>query len=152
MQESVKIRAMKTIHTLLILSISLTACQRIHQEQLTPTDSTIAAGQGVVEELAVTILESFPVQVLAQVRGSLPDSCSELEEIRVTRTQEVFQLELIITRSEAEMCTQVLQPFNEQIALDVENLAAGSYVVRAGDEEARFSMDVDNVQEIPSGG
>lgn len=150
---------MKNILALLVLTISLTACQMLVEAGYTPAEPAIAeqgkapvTGQALVEELELTMLESFPVQVLAQVRGSLPDSCTTIEEIRVTRTQETFQLELITTRSEAEMCAQVLQPFNKQIALDVVNLAAGSYAVRAGDKEARFSLDVDNVQAIPSGG
>lgn len=157
--ESVKIRLMKNTLALLVLTISLTACQMLAEARYTPAETAIAeqdavpvTGQAVVEELELTMLESFPVQVLAQVRGSLPDSCTTIEEIRVTRTQETFQLELITTRSQAEMCAQALQPFDEQIALDVVNLAAGSYAVRAGDKEASFNLDVDNVQAIPSGG
>jgi len=150
---------MKNTLALLVLTISLTACQMLAEARTMPAETTIAeqdtvpvTGQAVVEELELTMLESFPVQVLAQVRGSLPDSCTTIEEIRVTRTQETFQLELITTRSQAEMCDQALQPFDEQIALDVVNLAAGSYAVRAGDIEASFNLDVDNVQAAPSGG
>jgi len=96
-----------------------------------------------VDELTLNIMESFPVQVNAVVRGNLADGCVILDGIEATREGNIFTLE-INARSEGEICTMALVPFEEIVSLEVEGLPAGVYTVVIEDLSATFTFDVDN--------
>ncbi|MGB0388596.1 MAG: DUF4377 domain-containing protein [Ardenticatenaceae bacterium] len=97
-----------------------------------------------VEELMINVMESFPVQVSAMVRGNLADGCTELENITPIRDGNTFELEVQTSHSGADGCIQVVQPFEQNVPLDVEGLPAGTYTVNLGDKSATFTLDVDN--------
>ena len=128
-------------HFLLIaLLLILAAC--------TATDNTSVTepvnGSNVyVDNIDVMILESFPVQVNVSVRGNLPNGCVALDEVTSDRDGNTFTL-TINASSEGEMCTQAPVPFEEIVSLDVEGLAAGTYVVESGGISAEFTLDIDN--------
>lgn len=105
-----------------------------------------SAGQAAsvfVDELTLHVLESFPVQVNAVVRGNLADGCVVLDEIKVTPEGEVFTL-TPETHREGEVCTQALVPFEETVSLPVEGLLAGTYTVVVDELRETFTLDVDN--------
>ncbi len=92
------------------------------------------------------VLESFPVQVNAVVSGYFPDGCVQLVEISPERQENVFVLTLSTRRPTGDIaCTEALVPFEERVSLDVFGLEAGTYTVTAQDEQATFTLDVDNV-------
>lgn len=92
------------------------------------------------------ILESFPVQIRAVLSGDLPDGCTGIKEIVAEQTDDwTFEIHIFTQRPADAMCTQALVPFEEQIALDVNGLPAGEYVVKAYDLETAFTLAVDNV-------
>lgn len=96
-----------------------------------------------VDEVILSIMESFPIQVSATVRGNLANGCVVLDEIKTPRDNDTFTLEFE-THSEGEACTQALVPFKETVDLDVAGLPAGTYTVVAGDVSETFTLDVDN--------
>jgi inhibitor of cysteine peptidase len=98
-----------------------------------------------VESIELLQLESFPVQVNAVLRGNLPDGCTEIEHVEQNLRGNVFELKVITRRPKDAMCTMALAPFEERVALEVNGLAAGEYTVRAGEQEASFRFDVDNI-------
>ncbi len=105
----------------------------------------IPGHEGKVTGLDVVILESFPVQVRAQVSGYFKDGCVELVDITVEREDDTFVMTLNTRRPVGNVeCTQALVPFDEEVMLDVNGLAAGSYTVIAGDMQSNFVLDVDN--------
>jgi inhibitor of cysteine peptidase len=103
------------------------------------------AGRGnvTVEAIELLVMESFPVQVAAIVRGNLRDGCVVLDGISVVRNENRIVLEFE-THREGDFCTQALVPFEERVTLDVLGLRAGTYAVRAGDVSAEFTLPVDN--------
>jgi inhibitor of cysteine peptidase len=150
---------------LTLLALVVSACQT-----LPPTEGPDAGDGGTddevgytygedatVESLDILILESFPVQVMADVTGYLPDGCTELDEIRVDRTDQTFTLTLVTRRSTGDVaCTEALVPFEESAELDVYGLDAGTYTVVAQDRQAEFTLSQDNIlpeeQKAPSEG
>lgn len=106
----------------------------------------------MVDTLQVLLMESFPVQVSAEVSGNLPDACTTIERIKVERTGDTFTLELITQRPPETMCAQVLTRFEEKVSLDVEGLEAGTYFVKAGNQQVSFTLEVKNKSESSSGG
>ena len=111
----------------------------------------IPGHEGEVTGLDVVILESFPVQVRAQVSGYFTDGCVELVDITAEREDDTFVLTLNTRRPAGDVeCTQALVPFDEGVMLDVNGLPAGSYTVTAGDMQSNFVLGVDNeIQEDP---
>ena len=106
----------------------------------------IPGHQGEFTGLDVFILESFPVQVQAQVSGYLPNGCVELVDVSSEQEGNKFFLTLNTRRPAGDvMCTEALVPFEAVVALDVYGLPAGSYTVVAGEQQAEFNLDVDNV-------
>jgi inhibitor of cysteine peptidase len=128
------------------------ACQPVEQATSEPTDGweVIDGEEATFESIEVLILESFPVQVLVNVTGYLPDGCVTLDGIGATRDGFKFTLTPFTHRPAGEVeCTEALVPFEESVALEVFGLPAGTYTVRAQEQTATFTLDVDNVLEEP---
>jgi hypothetical protein len=107
----------------------------------------VVIGEATVDEIAIAILESFPVQVLAVLRGSVPDACTEVGPIVQHREGNRYTL-IVRTRRPADaFCVQVIVPFEAAVPLDVLGLPAGTYTVTAGEAEAGFELAVDNVPQ-----
>jgi inhibitor of cysteine peptidase len=96
-----------------------------------------------IDEIELLVMESFPVQVAALVRGNLPNGCAVLDDVSAVRTDEGFAIE-VVTHKEGDFCTAALVPFEERVALDVLGLPAGTYTVRAGEVSSEFTLSVDN--------
>lgn len=111
----------------------------------TPPGPTIT-GEATVESVELVMLESFPVQVRAIVKGYTPDSCTTISEIKQERTGNTFNVKITTTRPADLACAQVITPFEETIPLDVAGLKAGTYTVNVNGVTETFTLSVDNVQ------
>jgi inhibitor of cysteine peptidase len=124
-----------------ILMLMLAACGR-RGPAPTPTPTVNAS---LVESVDILILESFPVQVHAVVRGNLPDGCTEIDEITQTRDDNQFELHIRTIRPTDTGCTLALAPFEEVVPLDVVGLKAGIYLVTVDGVTNSFELSTDNV-------
>jgi hypothetical protein len=113
-----------------------------------PTLGSVA----VVRSIDLLMLESFPVQVHAVVRGDLPDAgCTTIASVEQVREGNTFRLNLITTTDPLALCAQALTPFEEIVPLEVQGLPAGVYTVEAGGVEATFEFTVDNIlPDVPT--
>lgn len=102
-------------------------------------------GEANVEQIAIMILESFPVQVQVTASGNLPDGCTEIDEVNVTQNEQTFDVTITTRRPVDQMCTEALVPFEETFPLDVEGLEAGTYIVNVNGVTKTFELAVDNV-------
>ncbi|HSK67197.1 MAG TPA: hypothetical protein VK888_09710 [Anaerolineales bacterium] len=112
-----------------------------------PTPGSVA----VVKSIDIQILESFPLQVHAVVRGDLPDAgCTTIASVEQVREGNTFTLTLVTTTDPLALCAQALTPFEEVVALDVQGLPAGIYTVDVHGVQQTFEFTVDNsLQEQP---
>lgn len=135
---------------ILLIGILLSACQpavptEVPTEVPPPDEEYTYGTDAIVELVEVVLLESFPLQARAIVTGSLPDGCTEIHDITVEREGQEFIITVTTRRPTGDVaCTQALVPFQETIALDIEGLEAGTYVVIAQDQQATFTLEVDN--------
>lgn len=141
---------------LLITAVMATACSS-QPTQTPPMGETppggMIHGEAAVEAIDILILESFPVQVNVVARGHLPNGCTEIDGIRQERTEQAFQVTISTVRPADAVCTQVLEPFEETISLEVHGLPAGSYSVDVNGATGGFELVVDNViptEPVPS--
>jgi hypothetical protein len=110
-----------------------------------PTEPILALA--MVDSIQILTLESFPVQVNVQVRGNLPDGCTNLNETVSQRDGNAFSIAMTTLRDPNMMCTQALVPFTEMVPLEVVGLEAGTYSVSVNGITGSFTLAVDNVLE-----
>jgi len=77
----------------------------------------------------VIVTDDKPAKVTLHVRGGLPDSCSELDEVTQERRDNHIIVSLLMRRPRDAFCTQVVVPYQKDIELDVRGLPAGEYTV-----------------------
>jgi hypothetical protein len=107
-----------------------------------PTHGSVA----VVKSIEILLLESFPLQVHAVLRGDLPDAgCTTIASVEQARDGNTFKLTLVTTTDPLALCAPALTPFEEVVPLDVHGLPAGTYTVDAGGVRQTFEFTVDNI-------
>ncbi|MCB2209324.1 hypothetical protein KQH62_00390 [bacterium] len=134
---------------LLLSGLILSACQPA-TPTITPTGTqdVVTGHEATVESVEVLILESFPVQAQAVVKGYLPDGCVNLVDISAERQGNTFTLTLTTSRPAGEVeCTEALVPFEETGSLDVYGLDAGGYEVIAQEQSTSFTLQTDNIPQ-----
>lgn len=92
-----------------------------------------------IETVEVTVAESFPVQVIAHVRGFLGDGCTSLGAITQERTGNTIKVTIAATHSGAEVCTMIAPMVDERISLEGE-FPAGEYVVEVNGVATTFQV------------
>ncbi|KCZ73543.1 hypothetical protein ANME2D_00613 [Candidatus Methanoperedens nitroreducens] len=102
-------------------------------------------GNATVEDIEIMVLESFPVQVNVNVKGYLPDSCTEIHKITQEKDGNTFLVNITTVRPADAICAQVIVPFEEKISLDVYGLKAGVYNVIVNDVKGTFELEIDNI-------
>ncbi len=101
-------------------------------------------GNAAVEGVKIVILESFPIQVRAEVTGYFPDACTNLIETKKSFQNQTFEIEMITNRPKEAICSQAIIPFSEVIPLDVFGLKKGKYTVIVNGVMAEFEITADN--------
>jgi inhibitor of cysteine peptidase len=140
-------KQMKTRYVICTLIAMLLAvgCNPAGSVDLTSTPAGVVEGQALVDSVEIVLLESFPVQAQAVVKGNLPDRCTKIKEATTTFEDNTFHINLTTERSADELCTQALVPFEETIPLDVTGLLKGDYTVDVNGLTETFQLVVDNV-------
>jgi len=135
-----------------LLAVFLSACGSAAGPEPTSTSGAggVIKGEAVVESVDAQILESFPVQVHAVVRGTLGDGCTTLDEVTTTREGNTFLIRLTTERPADAVCTQAVVPFEEVVPLDVVGLPAGQYTVDANGVTTTFELAIDNILSEPT--
>lgn len=117
-----------------------------------PTESApaqVRIGKAQVGSIEIYILESFPVQVSVLARGNLPDGCTRIGEITTgsDMSTNTLWVEIATVRQAEALCTAAVVPFEENVALDVYGLPAGTYIVDVNGVTDTFTLAVDNVPQ-----
>ncbi len=137
---------------LIVAALLLAGCQRFgggSQSGPTPTPEIIP-GQAKVDSLEVLILNTVPLQVQVVARGTLPDGCTGIEAVSITRKNNEFRGLITTTRPAAAVCPDRVMPFERVIPLDVAGLPAGEYAVIINQGEASFRLETDNLAPTPT--
>lgn len=93
-----------------------------------------------VDSVAVTVAESFPVQVFAHVRGIVGDGCATLLPIEQRRAGNTVTVEIDRQRPTQGICTQIAQLFDQNIRLDGA-FAPGLYRLTVNGLSQAFRVD-----------
>ena len=97
-------------------------------------DDQLIRGEAFVNESQILVLESFPPQFMLLIGGALPTPCHELRvEISDPDEQNRIYIEVYSVSEPAEICVQVLEPFDESVPL--KGFPSGEYSVWVNGEE-----------------
>jgi hypothetical protein len=91
-----------------------------------------------IENVDVLIAESYPVQVFVHVRGYMPDPCWEAQPPDITEDGARIDIEILAERKTDEICVQVIQDYEENIALGT--MEPGTYTVSINGVEREFEV------------
>ncbi len=114
-----------------------------------PTKSGKIGESALVSAIDVIFLESFPLQAHLIVYGDLPDGCTSVQDVVVTRTDNTFYGKVMTLRDPDAMCIQVLVPFEVSAPLDIYGLPAGEYTVTVQEISTSFTLSQDNALDMP---
>jgi hypothetical protein len=67
------------------------------------------------------------------VRGQFPDACWQIDSVAQARDGNTFRLIPAFKRSSADMCMQMITPFEQTVILDTTGLSSGAYQVVVND-------------------
>ena len=93
----------------------------------------------VVDRVDVRVMESFPVQVQADVTGSLPDPCTIIAGVSQTRSGNAIVVTITIAPEPDKLCAQVITPIDLSMPLKGE-FPAGDYTVTVNGVVATFRV------------
>jgi uncharacterized protein YraI len=95
----------------------------------------------MVQSVVVQIMQNPLIQVNAIARGQLPDSgCTAISGASQMRDGNTIKLNLTTTTDSSKLCAQALKPFEYVIALDVNSLPSGKYVVNVNGVQQSFEL------------
>ena len=156
---------MKIIHGILLIGITFFMCaclknlpepvggnQPVSSEDTPAPTETLDLGKFEIDEAAyidsmdIVILESFPLQVHAVLKGNFPDGCTSIQNHEVKRDGNTFVIKVFTKRPVDAFCTEALVPFEYTVPLDVYGVTAGDYTVKAYNVSNEFTFTQDNIQ------
>lgn len=119
---------------------------------ISDNDKYVISEMTYIDSIDVLVLESWPLQVNAVIKGNLPDGCTVIHQVQNQIDGTVFNIKIFTIREKEAFCTEALVPFEEVVPLDVYGLPAGTYTVKAYGASAEFTFESDNVIQEPSSG
>lgn len=94
-----------------------------------------------VDSVSVILTKSLPPLVSLFVRGNKSIPCVELQPPAIFKSSSAFTVALAETSPDpAEMCIQVLAPFETQIPIDIKGLDPGTYSVNVNGTKSTFTF------------
>ena len=104
-----------------------------------PESPTLVPGMLPVESVEVVVLESFPYQLRAQVKGYLPDSCTRLDAVTQSRQGNLITVSITTLREQDAICLQRIETVERTIPLEG-GFLPGQYVLRVNNVAQQFTL------------
>lgn len=93
---------------------------------------------GAIDSLDLLVMESFPPQFNAVVKGTLPDSCYEVYEINQQRVESRIIIDIRAVKPSDAVCEPIQKTFEELVSIHTDELTPGQYTVVAGSHQRTF--------------
>lgn len=100
-----------------------------NNSQINDTNQTgYIRGLAKVDNINLTTAQGMD-QLIIEVSGYHPDSCTEIEEITTTRNGKELTVNITTKRPEDAMCSQVIEHFEKDIKFNIDGLDESTYNV-----------------------
>jgi len=140
---------------LIVIGLMLAACSQTSQATETLTDDPTATIvpltpeveiQEVVQKVVIpseVVIENFIIQKMDEtlgeieivVQGYISNSCTEIEDISVSREGDTFLVDIQTMSTESDPCEEARIQFQEVVKQDVSGLEPGTYFIAQGPVE-----------------
>ena len=140
-----------SLQLLLIASllIILAACSAAPQGPVDAQGNIVEQAQ--VESVSVAVSgETPPYEIVVEVRGTLPDACTQPGNEVISRQDDRFLVELTTLRPAKERCKKEPKPFVKNISLNGLGLVKGEYEALVNGVGSSFVLAQDNVPPTPT--
>jgi inhibitor of cysteine peptidase len=87
--------------------------------------------------------EPFNGKTYVDIIGTLPDGCTEIEDIDHSYEDATVEVTITVSRPEGGACAQVVTTFKETIRVETGNLYPGTYTVTVNGESFAFPWDME---------
>ena len=103
-----------------------------------PEDAGLIRSEAYMDSSELLILESYPLQFMLNIKGSLPTPCHQLRiNVNAPDAENKIYVEAYSVTSPDQVCVQVLSPF--QVNVPLGSFATGHYVLFVnGNQVAEF--------------
>ena len=132
---------MKRLSLLLLIAILVACSPSVAAPAATPTpagDMVIKPIQ--IDQVEVSVAESFPVQVYAHIKGLVGDGCTEALPAQQTRQGHTITITIDSQRPKGAICIQIAKIYDETIRLQGE-FPSGDYTLKVNDVTQTFHVD-----------
>lgn len=83
-----------------------------------PSDANLTRGEAFLDSKEILSLESFPLQFMLHLTGSLPTPCHQLRvDVNAPDSENKVQVDVYSVSNPDKICTQVIAPFDVNIPL-----------------------------------
>ncbi len=131
------------------LLLTLAACNAAPQGSVDEQGNLVQQAQ--VDSATVVISgEAPPYDISVEIRGTLPDACTQPGKAVVSRQNNRFQVALSTLRPAKERCSKKSQPFVKTLPLNGLGLVKGDYIVDVNGIESGFTLAQDNAPPTPT--
>ena len=104
-----------------------------------PGEPGVTRGPAYIDSVELLMLESWPVQVHAQVKGNLPTPCHRVAwDVSDPDASGRIVLDIHSTTDADVICVEVLEPFEQSISIG--SFTSGSYVLVVNGVEYPFTI------------
>ena len=93
-----------------------------------PGDAALTRGEAFIDSTDLLVMESYPVQIMLTLRGSLPTPCNQLRVVASPPNKKNrIMVDVYSVIDTGQICIQVLEPFDVNIGLG--SFPTGHYTV-----------------------
>lgn len=103
-----------------------------------PTSPDLEVAPIVVESVEVNVLESFPPQASARVRGFIGDGCSTIHSVEQSRSGNTVTVTILRQRPVNAICIQIALLYDQTIRLEGA-FPPARYLLRVNGFETEFT-------------
>ena len=119
-----------------LAALMLAACG----EKTAEANTDLLIRNARIQEVSVIFLQTYPVRVVAEAKGYLPDGCTSIREIKQARDGRLFSVTITTSRPKGAICTMAIREFKELIQLETTGLAPGAYRVEVNAVGTDFNL------------
>mgnify|MGYP001590959884 FL=1 len=115
---------------------------KMQKDQGPSEQTTIEYSDAVVDEVTLTTGSSYPLTLTVTAKGNLPDGCTTISDMTYEKTGDTFYVTVTQARDSSKMCTQALVPYERSLAILVEALPLGTYIVDVNGVRKEYLLEV----------